>query len=91
MQLSWFPQSVCNSIERKKGDFVWKGNSNKGLHLVGWKKKIAKPKKDGGLVIREARLVNISLLGKLVWDLMDTPHKLWVQIINKNISPVAEF
>lgn len=54
---------------------------------MGWEK-VAKPKKYGGLCVREARVANISLLGKLVWDLQHCPLKLWVHIIkNSNIGP----
>ncbi|MCI15307.1 RNA-directed DNA polymerase (Reverse transcriptase), partial [Trifolium medium] len=64
MQVAWLPQSTCDSIDRMARNFLWKGNSNTGIHLVGWEK-ITKPKKLGGLGIRKAREANTSLLGKL--------------------------
>lgn len=29
----------------------------------------------------DARLTNMSLLGKLIWYLFNSPHKLWVGIL----------
>jgi len=36
----------------------------------------------GGLGIRSARDANISLLGKLVWDLIQKNDKLWVHMLS---------
>jgi hypothetical protein len=80
MQVAWLPQSTCDSIDRMARNFLWKGNSNTGIHLVGWDK-ITKPKKLGGLGIRKAREANTSLLGKLVRSIHQNYDALWVQII----------
>jgi len=45
--------------------FLWKGNKDKDVHLVGWDK-IARPRKVGGLGIGRARESNTAMLGKLV-------------------------
>jgi len=37
--------------------------------MVGWNK-IIKPRKLGGLGVRAARLQNTTLLGKIVWSLI---------------------
>lgn len=39
--------------------------------------------------IRAARITNTSLLGKLVWDLMHSSNKLWVQLLSNKYSPSA--
>jgi hypothetical protein len=80
MQVAWLPQTTCDSIDRMARNFLWKGSSNTGIHLVGWDK-ITKPKKVGGLRIRKARDANTSLLGKLVWNIHQNNDALWVQII----------
>jgi hypothetical protein len=80
MQVAWLPQTTCDSIDRMARNFLWKGSSNTGIHLVGWDK-ITKPKKVGGLGIRKARDANTSLLGKLVWNIHQNNDALWVQII----------
>jgi hypothetical protein len=42
---------------------------------------MTKPRKYGGLGVRDARLANILLLGKLVWHVFNSPYKLWVNIL----------
>jgi hypothetical protein len=54
MQIAWLPQTICDSIDRMARNFLWKGNSDGGVHLVGWRK-ISKPKNLGGLGIWKAR------------------------------------
>ena len=44
--------------------------------------KISLPKKLGGLGIRTLRETNICLLGKLVWDMLQSSKKLWVDILS---------
>jgi hypothetical protein len=80
MQVAWLPQSTCDYIDKTVHTFLWKGSSNKGIHLIGWDK-ITKPKKLGGLGIRKAREANTSLLGKLVWDIHRNKNALWVQVL----------
>jgi len=48
MQINWLPESICDNIDQVTRNFIWRGANDKGIHLVGWKK-IAKPKKLGGL------------------------------------------
>jgi len=48
--------------------------------LVNWKK-ISLPKNLGGLGIRAAREANTSLLGNLVWDMVQSINKLWVSLL----------
>ncbi|KAJ1397070.1 Ribonuclease H-like superfamily [Sesbania bispinosa] len=56
-----FAKSVLTSIP---------SNNSDGLHLVGWNHVILL-RKDGGLAIRDARLTNISLPGKLTWKMLE--------------------
>ncbi|MCI28277.1 ribonuclease H, partial [Trifolium medium] len=69
MQIAWLPQIICDSIDQITRNFIWRDFNNKGIHLVGWNK-ITRPKQYGGLGIRPASEANISLLGKLVWDMV---------------------
>jgi len=48
--------------------------------LVGWYK-IARPKYQGSLGIRTTRETNICLLGKLIWDMIQS-SKLWVDLLS---------
>jgi hypothetical protein len=38
------------------------------------------PRKFGGLGVRHARLQNVALLGKLIWEILQSPNKLWVML-----------
>ena len=83
MQINWMPQSICDSIDKTTRDFLWKDTNNKGINLVNWQK----VKHLGGLGIHTARETNTSLLGKLVWDMVQSTNKLWVHLLsNKYIG-----
>jgi hypothetical protein len=53
---------------------------------VNWKK-VTTPKRIGGLGIRTARDANTCLLGKLVWDMVQSTNKLWVNLLSTKYSP----
>ncbi|MCI33774.1 RNA-directed DNA polymerase (Reverse transcriptase) [Trifolium medium] len=80
MQVSWLPQSICDTIDQTTRNFIWRDSNNKGIHLVGWDK-IAPPKIQGGLGIRPAREASICLLEKIVWDMAQSSNKLWVDLL----------
>ena len=92
MQSLWIPSTICEDIDRVTRRFIWsKRNFEKGLHLVHWDL-VTKSKAVGGLAIRKAREVNISLLGKLLWALFHEPYKLWVQVLaNKYLQDGSIF
>jgi hypothetical protein len=48
---------------------------------VNWNM-VTTPKRFGGLGIREARLTNLALLGKLVWNMLHNKDKLWVKVLS---------
>jgi len=37
-QLNWLPQNICDNIDQTTRNFIWRGNNNRGVHLVNWKK-----------------------------------------------------
>jgi ribonuclease HI len=82
MQITWLPQSMCDDLDKTVRRFIWKGTGDSGMHLVGWNK-ITQPRRFGGLGVRIARLQNVSLLGKLVWEILHSPSKLWVNIVKE--------
>jgi hypothetical protein len=83
MQINWLPQNICDSIDQMTRNFIWRGLNNKGIHLVNWRT-VTTPKQLGGLGLRTARDTNICLLGKLVWDLVQSTDKLWVRLLSTN-------
>lgn len=86
MQLQWVLAGVCNRIDKLSRDFIWKGVSRKGIHLVGWNT-ITRPKKEGGLGVRKARESNTAMLGKLVWELHTQSEKPWVNMLLSKYVP----
>jgi len=50
MQIAWLPFFICEHIDKYMCSFLWKGNKDKGVHLVGWDK-ITRQRKVGGLGI----------------------------------------
>ena len=82
MQKFWLPSNICDSIDAIVRNFIWRENptGNHGWNLVKWDF-VARPKRLGGLGVRRAKLSNIALLGKPIWDILSKPHKLWVQLL----------
>jgi hypothetical protein len=67
-------------VTRKK--FFWQGNSiKKKYHLVKWSV-ITKPKKKGGLGVKDLRKMNISLLCKWWWK-FEKREGMWQDIVRK--------
>ncbi|KAJ1381874.1 ribonuclease H [Sesbania bispinosa] len=76
------PSSICEEINRTVRSFLWsKSNDTNAIHLVGWDK-VVRPKKLGGLAIREARNSNIPLPGKLTWRILNDRECLWVKALS---------
>ena len=79
MQTLWLPTSICDHIDSTMCNFIWQENPfrARGWSLVKWDH-ITRPKKLSGLGIHRTQLSNIAMLGKLVWDLLAKPKKLWL-------------
>jgi hypothetical protein len=82
MQIQWLPQGMCDDLDITVRRFIWKGTGDSGMHLVGWNK-ISQPRRFGGLGVRIARFQNVSLLGKLIWEVLNNPDKLWVRLMSE--------
>lgn len=65
MQICRYPQYVCDRVDGTIRKFIWKGNGDKGMHLVSWSK-ITRNKKFGGPGVRRCKEQNSAMLGKLV-------------------------
>jgi hypothetical protein len=65
------PVKVRNEIVKIQRNFLWSGLSErKKMCWVKWKD-VCRPKKDGGLGIRDLQVMNISLLAKWRWKLLE--------------------
>lgn len=70
-------------------NFFWgRGDQKRSWCLVNWET-LTTPTKVGGLGIRDTRLVNVALLGKLVWSLLHDQDKLWVQVLTHKYIPLS--
>nr|KYP57877.1 Putative ribonuclease H protein At1g65750 family [Cajanus cajan] len=83
MQFQWLPQTICDALDREARQFIWSGDGTRKLHLARWDI-VTRARRHGGLSVRIARLQNIALLGKLLWDVGHREDKIWVQfVLNK--------
>ncbi|MCH84701.1 putative ribonuclease H protein [Trifolium medium] len=72
---------VWREVVRVQRNFLWGGLSKR--RRISWVKwtDICKPKKDGGLGIRDIRLVNLSLLAKWRWKLFLEEEEVWRNVL----------
>ena len=77
------PASTLGQLDKIARSFIWgSSEGNRKQHLIAWDK-ICTPKREGGLGIRKAKEMNVALLGKLGWRLLNTHEALWVRILQK--------
>ena len=81
MQTMKFPMSVCKHIDKINSNFLWGKNGDKNkIHLVKWRM-VCKPKKFGGLGLRDCETNNKANLTKLGWRVLKEKDPLWVNIL----------
>jgi hypothetical protein len=69
-------------MNRTRKKFFWQGNNvKKKYYLVKWSA-IARPKRKGGLGIKDLRRMNISMLCKWWWKI-ENEEGLWQEIVRK--------
>jgi hypothetical protein len=75
------PTKVWKELVRIQRVFLWAGlaNTNKTC-WVKWEV-ICRPKKEGGIGVRNLRLVNISVLAKWKWKLLSRDFELWKEVV----------
>ncbi|KAL0284586.1 UNVERIFIED_CONTAM: hypothetical protein Sradi_7193300 [Sesamum radiatum] len=72
------PKSITKLLEQKMRSFLWKGSSGSGMVKVSWDQ-VCKPQVQGGLGIRRVRHMNLALLLKQVWRILqEDPTSIWV-------------
>ena len=70
MQLHCLPTYVCNRLHKMTRSFLWGGDGiSRTWNHVNWNM-VTTLKRFGGLGIREVRLTNLAMLGKLVWNML---------------------
>jgi hypothetical protein len=82
MSMYLLPKTVIKRMDRIRKKFFWQGgNEKKKYHLVKWTV-VARPKKKGGLGVKDPRKMNISLLCKWWWRI-ENNEGLWQTIVRK--------
>ncbi|KAJ0981969.1 hypothetical protein J5N97_010224 [Dioscorea zingiberensis] len=75
------PESILESITKLIRRFIWSNTSNNtGVHLVGWST-VTSPKSEGGLGIKDLKIMKRALLSKLVFELLNQGDKTWVKFM----------
>ncbi|PNX73974.1 ribonuclease H, partial [Trifolium pratense] len=75
------PGKVWREVVKIQRKFLWSGLSNK--NKISWVKwdDVCRPKKDGGLGVRDLKLTNLSLLAKWRWKLLQPEGGYWRDIV----------
>lgn len=82
LSLLKMPVHVGKRIVRIEREFLWGGvgGGNK-ISWVKWKT-VCQQKKNGGLGVKDIRVMNVSLLAKWRWRLLDGERTLWKEVLN---------
>jgi len=81
--LSFFkmPVEVGKKIVRIQREFLWGGVAGgRKINWVNWNL-VCQPKELGGLGVKDVRLMNLSLLAKWRWRLLDGEYGLWKEVL----------
>ncbi|MCH96738.1 RNA-directed DNA polymerase (Reverse transcriptase), partial [Trifolium medium] len=80
---------VWKKIRRIQGEFLW-GCTRRG-NKVSWIKwdVVCLPKRKGGLGVRDVRMINISLLAKWRWRLLNNDEAVWKEVIRSKYGDLA--
>lgn len=78
------PKGTSDQISKLMRDFLWSGGKNNEniFHLVNWET-IKQTKASGGLQIRDPRLANLALGGKLLWQILHHKRHRVSQVFRK--------
>jgi len=83
------PVNVVKKVVKIQREFLWGGLE--GGRKISWKV-VCQPKEVGGLGVRDVSLVNLSLLAKWKWRLLQGDNTLWKEILVERYGlKVGEF
>ncbi|KAL9816790.1 putative reverse transcriptase domain, ribonuclease H domain, ribonuclease H-like superfamily [Arabidopsis thaliana] len=70
-------------FDKVSKSFLWGSTvERRKQHLVSWKR-VSVPKAEGGLGIRKAQDMNVALVAKLGWRLLQSHDSLWTRVLRK--------
>jgi hypothetical protein len=75
------PAQVIKKITRIQREFLWGGvRGGKKISWVKWSV-VCKEKRNGGLGVKDIRVVNLSLLTKWRWRILQSERPLWKEML----------
>ncbi|WOK97483.1 hypothetical protein Cni_G06191 [Canna indica] len=78
---TWINDAVVKDYVKLAREYFWKfGKKKHGLHLVRWKR-ISLSRHNGGLGIRDLKLVKISIHAKRILPLLNRKNISWVNLL----------
>ncbi|KAH9671615.1 putative ribonuclease H protein [Citrus sinensis] len=81
MQSTKITVSVLTKIEQSCKHFIWSGNADqRKLNLIRWDT-LYQPKSCGSLGLKDLSHMNMALLMKIGWGLVNSPNTFWVQVL----------
>jgi len=77
------PKRVVKEVIRIQRNFLWGGvRGGRKICWVKWRK-VCHPRSKGGLGVRDVRLVNLSLMAKWKWRLLQEETPLWKMVLRE--------
>lgn len=92
MSLFLLPVDICKDLETLMNSFSWENGvaDRISIHWHRWKK-MAVPKKHGGLGYRDLRQFNLALLAKQEWFVLKYPESMIAKISMVRYFPHTDF
>jgi hypothetical protein len=85
------PRRILKDLSQKFNRFLWNGNDgNAAKAKVSWTE-ICFPKKEGGLVLKDVEIWNISSVIRHIWSLFAKSGSLWVAWIKEYLLKGKSF
>ena len=82
-----FPKKLCEVICSRVAKFWWaKGDKDHGIY---WKNGFTCGKCKGGLGFKDFTLMNLALLAKQAWRIINNPNSLWVRFSKAVYFPTS--
>lgn len=77
------PKSMLDSLDRLARSFLWGSSPDKRKHhLIDWDQ-VCRTKSEGGLGVRSSKAMNIALVSKLGWRLLNDRGSLWARFLQQ--------
>jgi hypothetical protein len=86
LSLFRMPVGVWKNLVRLQRRFLWGGAAgNSKINWVRWQD-VCRSKREGGLGVKDLRIMNISLLTKWKWRLLTEGESIWKNVLKEKYS-----